>query len=246
MKKHKFILIVIGLGVIFLLAAMYYNGGSGIEGESVRESKDGLDARIEASGKKAYVADTFKNIEWAILNTATDAEHESSLKQAMAIAKQNALAIRINDWFNQNCPDGSNAEAITESGKFASPNSDLAGALKQYRDYQYALSFSGKLNSFLAKEYNAAGHSSLFASFSAALSGQKFRNCPALSGKLEQMNEELNEFKDFADTWNGGIQSAAGRKLLFDRIATDRDGYNTQLLNYSYYAAKYQELKNQP
>jgi hypothetical protein len=242
MKQHKIILIVIGLGVIILLAAMIYNGGSGINGEVLKESKDGLDARIEASGKKAYVADTFKNIEWAILNTATDAEHENSLKQALAIAKQNALAIRINEWFNQNCPDGSISEAISESGKFTSPNSDLAGALKQYRDYQYALSFSGKLKSFLTKEYNASGHSSLYASFSAALSGQRFRNCPMLSGKLEQMNEELNEFKDFAETWNGGMQSEVAKGYLKRDIETDKDGYNTKMLKYSYYASKYEEI----
>jgi hypothetical protein len=242
MKKHKFILIIISIGVIFLLAAIYYNGGSGIEGESIKEGKDSLDARIEAAGKKAYVAQTFNNIQWAILSTSTDAEHENNLMQAMEIAKQNALAIRINDWFNQNCPDGSIAEAIAESRKFTNPNSDLEGALKQYRAYQHALSFSGKLSSFLSKEYNAAGHSSLYASFEAALNGQKFRNCPELSGKLEQMNFELNEFKDFADTWNGGMQNEVTKGYLKKRIETDTDGFNTKMLKYAYYKRKYEEI----
>lgn len=244
MKKHKFILIIIGLGVIFLLAAMYYNGDSGIKGESIKQSKDSLDARIEASGKKAYVADTFKNIEWAILNTATDAEHENSLKQALAIAKQNALAIRINEWFNQNCPDGSISEAITESGKFTSPNSDLAGALKQYRDYQYALSFSGKLKSFLSKEYNAAGHNSLYTSFAAALNGQKFQNCSKLNGELARMSAELDKFKRIATIWNDGLQIDKNgqqpyKKTLLNRIETNRENYYSDLLNYAFYANEY-------
>ena len=221
---------------------MYYDGGSYISGESTKESKDGLDARIEASGKKAYVADSFNNIEWAIINTATDAEHESSLKQSFAIAKQHALAIRINEWFNQNCPDGSIVEAFNESKKITNPNNDLASALKQYRDYQYALSFSAKLNSFLTKEYNAAEHINLYESFEAALNGQKFKNCPELNGKLEQMNTELEDFKDFAETWNGGVINDKTKLILKDRIDTDKDGYYSKMIRYSYYASKYNEI----
>jgi hypothetical protein len=207
MKKHKFILIVGLLGLIMLIVALIGGGVDFTGNTGVQNKIDSLDVKIEAVGKKPYDAKTFKDINLTIISSPMDESRRSNLKEAYDLSKQKALAIRINKWFKQNCPDATVSEAVAEAQTFSKPIAELQAEMGNYRKYLYALSFSGKLSNFLAGEYNAGIHSSLYADFEKALKGQNFTNCPALAGRLSSMNRELQEFKNFAYDWENSFKT---------------------------------------
>jgi hypothetical protein len=206
MKKHKFILIIGLLGLVMLIVAL-------IGGEVVilppppGQDLDSLDVKIEAIGKKPYDAKTFKDINLTIISSPMDESRRRNLKEAYDLSKQKALAIRINKWFKQNCPDATVSEAVAEAQTFSKPIAELQAEMTNYRKYQYAVSFSGKLSNFLAGEYNAGIHSSLYADFEKALKGQNFTNCPALAGRLSAMNRELQDFSAFSRDWEQNFKN---------------------------------------
>lgn len=231
MKKHKFILIIGVLGLIMLIGALI-NGGVDFTGRTgVQNQIDSLDVKIEAAGKKPYDAKTFKDLNFIIVASPMDESRRSNLKEAFNLSKQKALALRINQWFKQNCPDPSVSEAITEAQTFSKPIIELEAEMTNYRKYQYAVSFSGKLSNFLAGEYNADIHNRLYADFEKALKGQNFSNCPALAGRLAFMNRELQDFKIFADDWESSFKTDF---KIYKGILTDP--YEKARLNkYSFY-----------
>jgi hypothetical protein len=235
MKKHKFILIIGLLGLVMLIGALINGGVDFTSGTGVQNKLDSLDVKIEAAGKKPYDGKTFKDINFIIVASPMDESRRSNLKEAFNLSKQKALAIRINKWFKQNCPDASVSEAITEGQTFSKPIAELQAEMTNYRKYQYAVSFSGKLSNFLAGEYNAGIHNSLYADFEKALKGQNFTNCPTLAGRLSAMNRELQEFKKFADDWENNFKN----NLPVYRDLIDIDPSEKARLNkYSFYLKK--------
>lgn len=232
MKKHKFILIVGLLGLVMLIGALINGGVDFIPGIDDHVELDSLDVQIEAASKKAYDAKTFKDINFIIVASPMDESRRSNLKEAYDLSKQKALAIRINKWFKQNCPDASVSEAIAEAQTFSKLIAELESEMTNYRKYQYAVSFSGKLSNFLAGEYNAGVHNSLYADFEKALKGQNFTNCPALTGRLSSMNRELQEFSAFSNDWEKNFKN----NLPVYRDLIDIDpSEKARLAKYSFY-----------
>jgi hypothetical protein len=241
MKKHTFILIIGALGLVILLVAIFAHGGIDFTGgTAAADVEDGFDARIEAVGKKPYVADTFKNISMSILASSIDENRKNDLTEVLEKSKQKALALRIEQWFNQYCPDASVNEAIAEARNCSKPINELAVQLAQYQKYQHALSFSAKLNAFLSEKYDETKHNSLYANFQAALQGQKFANCPLLKGRLQQMNTELMEFKSFVIIWEDGMKG--GSEATFITYVERNSAYSDKMLKYAYYKQEFDNL----
>jgi hypothetical protein len=203
MNKHKNLLIILSLGVIFIIALII----SGQSSESNRAqtiiplgSKQ-LQQRIDSLGKVEWDESDYLLIksdigasEMAKEITATELDYlVKSLEQQAA----NAMVISFDIWVSNNCGGSSgnikNLISKMNSQKSLSVSPDLIDRLNVYSNFQTFLGIGSRVNQFLASKYNTAIESNLISQINSLANSKGLRDCSLIQVKK---NEWLNQLKE--------------------------------------------------
>jgi hypothetical protein len=203
MKKHKNILIILSLGVIFIIALLISEQSS----ESNRTqiiiplgSKQ-LQQRIDSLGKAEWNESNYLILksdigasEMAKEITPTELDYlVKSLEQQAA----NAMVISFDNWTRSNCGESSgnikNLVSKMNSQKSLSVSPDLIDRLNVYSNFQVFLGLGSRVNHYLASKYNSSIESNLINQINSLATSKGLRDCSSMQVKK---NEWLNQLKE--------------------------------------------------
>jgi hypothetical protein len=205
MKKHKNILIILSLGVVFIIALIISEQSS----ESNRTQtvlplgSMQLQQRIDSLGKVEWNESNYLVLksdigasEMAKEITATELDYlVKSLEQQAA----NSMVISFDNWIRSNCGESSggikNLISKMNKQKSLSVSPDLIDRLNFYSNVQIFLGLGRRVNQFLASKYNPSIESNLINQIYSSSNSKGVKNCYSLQAKK---NEWLNQLKEMS------------------------------------------------
>lgn len=202
MQKHKLILIVIlAAGLLFGLSLLISKDILGPTTGPRGTHKMNIDERVDSLGKLPFNEDSLLIIEGDINTLASiskiNSGKKSSLLANLEYAKQNALVISLKNWLNNSCNSSGLDKVIHTANACSTKSNELQDLLNTYKRYNSVLNFESRLNAFLAGPYDQSAANALSNDLASTISGEPFRNCPAITNLTNKINSEINAFYTF-------------------------------------------------
>ena len=162
-----------------------------------------IDERIDSLGKLPFNEDSVLTIEGDINMFESvgkiNSGKKSSLLSNLEYAKQNALVLSLKNWLNNSCNSSDIDKVVRVGNTCSNKSNELQDLLNVHGRYNAVLSYNSKLIAFLASEYNQGTANALINGISSAVSGEPFRNCPAISSLQSKVNSEIASFQNFVE-----------------------------------------------
>ena len=201
MKKHGLILIIVVVaGLLFGLSFLISKDVFGPPDEK-KSKKMNIDERVDSLGKLPFNKDSLVTIEGDINMFESvgriNSGKKSSLLANLEYAKQSALVLSLKNWLNNSCSATGIDDLIRTGNACSNKSGELQDLLNTHARYNAVFNYDSKLNSFLAGPYDQAKADALMNGLSSAISGEPFRNCPAITSLTNKINSEINAFYSF-------------------------------------------------
>lgn len=239
MKKNSLILIVVVVAALLFGLSLLITKGTFGGGATPPRKKMNIDERIDSLGKLPFNEDSLLTIEGDVnmlesvgkINSAK----KTSLLNNLEYAKQNALVLSLKNWLNNSCSSSDVDKVVRVGNNCSNKSNELQDLLNVHARFNAVFSYDSQLNAFLAGEYDKTKANALINGIASAISGQPFRNCPAISGLQNKVNSEIASFKYFFEQ-------------EFNQAEASQNWYKieeNQVMKYKHYYDIYQQKINE-
>ena len=249
MKKHYFFMGIILFSVVFIYFALFWNGSPPPPPPPPPSVESDLDVKIQRIDGLMYNEASIDSINTTLMVwknqgklNATSYENYNNL---LDNAVQNSLANSINDWAVNSCVKNNISSIISKANAFPEKTQKLKDKLSIYQSYQNALSYSGKLNSFLSGYYTAAAANSLKNAFLSEISGKPFSSCGLILSLKNKIDSEIRAFDIFVGTYTLKMGDPKQIDTRTKRNPSYYTGENKMQLNkYKFYSNDFKNKTN--
>jgi hypothetical protein len=239
MKKHYMILGIAVFGGVFALVVYMLQGKGSEFGHKGNPNESTLTVRIENMGKEAFSKKDYQALvnEVEGLKSAQEINAEQAMlyRQNLLINLQSSLAITF-EQARLNCYGNDLRVAHQAADSIHYKIDKLTDELKHHKNYNIALGYQGRLNSFLSGGYDDQKAQAIKKNFTSFISGKPFAQCGEIQVLKSRIDAELRKFKQFVLDFNNRKQN----NKLKDWF--DEDLYPENVLELKHYNAYYQEF----
>jgi len=225
-------------GVFALVVYMVQGKGSEL-GDKRNPNESTLTVRIENMGKEAFSKEDYQALvnEVEGLKSAQEINAEQAMlyRQNLLINLQSSLAITFKQ-ARLNCYGNDLRVAHQAADSIHYKIDKLTDELKHHKNYNIALGYQGRLNSFLSGGYDDQKAQAIKNNFTSFISGKPFAQCGEIQVLKSRIDGEIRKFKQFVLDFNNRKQN----NKLKDWF--DEDLYPENVLELKHYNAYYQEF----
>lgn len=232
MKKHYIILGIALFGGIFALVVYFIQGKDRVDepGNDLNEST--LTLRIENMGKEAFSKEGYQALvnEVEGLKSAEVINSDQAIlyRQNLLINLQSSLALTF-DQARINCYENNLIAAHQAADSIHNKIQKLTSALIDHNNYNIAMGYQGRLNTFLSGWYDDQKAKAIKNSFTSFISGKPFAQCDKIQTLRQTIDKELKNLESFNNNYNYYIKENAN---------PNKDMYNEEDYPSSYNALR--------
>jgi hypothetical protein len=219
MKKHKNILVILILAIVFVGILIWNDqqvGMINIKGPKPQGTEN-LQDRLDSLGKNTYDPTAYKALKSDIgaseMAQVITTDEMTILLASLEDKVTSAMVLSFDQWLLNECGDFSpkinNLISLMKKQDASVASPDVKKRVEIFSNFKSFLAIQGSVNSFTKGEYTEVKANALASRISNALNQEGVSSCSSMAGKRNDWMNEITNFKKIHDAF-GVFTSMSG------------------------------------